>query len=78
MATKNPKDEKLIVLFGQNVRRVREEKGMTMNELAYKCEVEYGTISTIERAIVNCSITTAYRISKALEVPLDYLIAQDS
>ncbi|MFA4868095.1 MAG: helix-turn-helix transcriptional regulator [Pedobacter sp.] len=43
---------------------------MTMVELA---GVEYGTISTIERGLVNCTISTAYEISKALGVTIDKL-----
>ena len=74
MATKNPRNEELITLFGKNVRRYRLEKGLTMVELALICNVEYGAISTIERGVVNCSISTAYEIARALGVTLDKLV----
>lgn len=74
MATKNPRNDKIIAQFGVNVRKYRNAKGMTMVELAGLCEVEYGTISTIERGLVNCTISTAYEISKALDVTLDQLL----
>lgn len=74
MATKNPRDEKLITRFGKNVRKHRLAKGFTMVQLASMCEVEYGAISTIERGLVNCTISTASLISKALEVSLDELL----
>lgn len=73
MATKNPRNDKIIIQFGVNVRKYRVSKGMTMVELARLCEVEYGTISTIERGLVNCTISTAYEISKALGVTMDQL-----
>ncbi|RZK56027.1 MAG: XRE family transcriptional regulator [Pedobacter sp.] len=73
MATKNPRNDKIITLFGKNVRKYRNKKGLTMNELAGICEVEYGTISTIERGLVNCTISTAYAISIALEISINLL-----
>lgn len=73
MATKNPRNEKIINQFGLNVRKYRTAKGMTMVELAGLCEVEYGTISTVERGIVNCTISTAYTIAEALGVGMDKL-----
>lgn len=51
----------------------RQEKELTMVELASLCDVEYGTISTIERGIVNCTISTAYAIAQALDISLDKL-----
>ena len=73
MASRNPRDEKVIVRFGANVRKYRLLRGYTMVKLAVLCDVEYGTISTVERGIVNCSISTAYRLSKALEVSVEQL-----
>ena len=74
MATKNPRNEKVITLFGANVRKYRSEKGLTMNQLAVLCDVELGTISTVERGVVNCTISTAYAISNALEITIDKLL----
>lgn len=74
MATKNPRNDKIIAQFGINVRKYRNAKGMTMVELAGLCDVEYGTISTIERGIVNCTISTAYIIAGVLGVTLDQLV----
>jgi len=73
MATKNPRNDQVISQFGFNVRKYRTAKGLTMVELAGLCDVEYGTISTIERGIVNCTISTAFAIAKALDVTLDQL-----
>lgn len=73
MATKNPRNNQVIIQFGFNVRKYRNAKGMTMIQLAEKCDVEYGAISTIERGLVNCTISTAFAIAKALDVTLDQL-----
>ncbi len=76
MATKNPRNDKIINLFGTNVRKYRGIKGLTMVELAGLCDVEYGTISTIERGIVNCTISTAYAIANGLEVSIEKLFEE--
>lgn len=73
MAIKNPRDEKVVANFGANVRKYRTEKGYTMVQLAVLCDVEYGTISTVERGVVNCSISTAYRIAQALDISIEQL-----
>jgi transcriptional regulator with XRE-family HTH domain len=74
MATKNPRNDKIVTLFGYNVRKYRTVKRLTMLQLAHLCDVEYGTISTIERGVVNCSISTAYAIAQGLEVSIDQLL----
>ncbi|MCZ4223492.1 helix-turn-helix domain-containing protein [Pedobacter rhodius] len=76
MATKNPRNNQIITRFGDNVRKYRNAKGLTMNELAGLCDVELGAISTVERGKVNCTISTAYAISKALEVSIDKLLEE--
>ncbi|WP_025144518.1 helix-turn-helix domain-containing protein [Pedobacter jeongneungensis] len=76
MATKNPRNDKVITLFGANVRKYRNAKGLTMNDLATLCDVELGTISTVERGIVNCTISTAHAISNALGVTIDKLLEE--
>ena len=74
MAKKNPRNEEIITRFGKNVRNHREALGLTMLELAVKCHVEIGTISTVERGIVNCSISTASLLSKGLDTTIDELL----
>jgi len=67
------KNEKLMLAFGEHIRKLRKEKGMSMEELADAAEVEYSQIAKIERGKINTSISTAFRLSTALEVPLEQL-----
>jgi len=66
--------EKLEILkiIGQNVKRIRQEKGLTQVDLVGKIEAQIDTtnISRIEKGRTNATIHTLYRISQALEVPL--------
>ncbi|WP_090780032.1 helix-turn-helix domain-containing protein [Pedobacter sp. ok626] len=64
---KNPeKNEKLIEVFGLNVRKYRLERNMTQKDLADLCEVDTITISRIERNISNTTISTIAIIANAL------------
>ena len=66
--------EKLEILkiIGENIKRIRVEKGLTQVDLVGKIEAQIDTtnISRIEKGRTNATIHTLYRISKALEVPL--------
>lgn len=45
------KSEKIIKDIGLKVRKKRQQKGISIEELAFKCEVAYSTISNLERGI---------------------------
>ena len=64
----NPKDPEAIKRLGENVRKYRTLKGFTIVELAEKCEVDYTTISKIERGLVNTTVSMISIIAKVLIV----------
>jgi Predicted transcriptional regulator with C-terminal CBS domains len=66
---KNPeKNEKLIQVFGENVRKYRKERNLSQKELADLSEVDIITISRIERNISNTTISTIAIIANALGI----------
>jgi len=62
----------ILKIIGQNVKRIRQGKGLTQVDLVGKIEAQIDTtnISRIEKGRTNATIHTLYRISQALEVPL--------
>ncbi len=56
----------------QNVKRIRQEEGLTQVDLIEKIEVQIDTtnISRIEKGRTNATIHILFRISQALDVPL--------
>lgn len=54
--------------IGKNIKKAREEKGLTQEELAQKVEVHVSYISRIERGVVNPSIEVIENIAKVLKV----------
>lgn len=54
--------------FGENLRRVRKERGFTQEELAFKSGISLSQIARIEIGILNTSICTVYRIADTMEI----------
>jgi transcriptional regulator with XRE-family HTH domain len=64
-----------IPIFGQRVTRIREERGLTQQELAKKAGTSYQTIWRIEAGKhFEPGIYIARRIARALGVSLDFLV----
>ncbi|CAN7763992.1 helix-turn-helix transcriptional regulator [Variovorax sp. LjRoot84] len=59
--------------LGGNLRRFREEAGMTQVELAFDAEVERSRISKIERGHINPSLLTLATLCYCLEITLPKL-----
>lgn len=68
MAVKNPRDEIAIKKLGQNVRKQRILKGLTMVRLSELCNVDYRTISNVELGRSNATISLITIIAKSLEI----------
>ena len=60
--------------FGSNVRKIREAKGWSQEELAKKSTLHRTYIGSIERSERNISLLNIEKIAKALNVPLKNLI----
>jgi len=54
--------------FGENLKTIREGKGISQRELASLCVVDNSHISKIERGEKNITILTVLELATALEV----------
>jgi transcriptional regulator with XRE-family HTH domain len=59
--------------FGKRLRQLREEKGFTQEQLAFKVRLSREYLSRIESGSRNVSLGVVERLSKALEVPVHEL-----
>jgi transcriptional regulator with XRE-family HTH domain len=59
---------RLAEVFGANVRRVRQERGMTLEALADEVGLAYSYVGQIERGRRNPTLDVVERISKALNI----------
>ena len=63
--------------FGANVRRLRESKGWSQEQLADESSLHRTYISGIERGARNPTLTVIARLAKALNVTSADLLAKD-
>ncbi len=57
-------------MVGNNVRRLRSEKGLTMEALANEAEIEFRQLGRIERGEVNTTLISLLKIADALKVEI--------
>jgi transcriptional regulator with XRE-family HTH domain len=55
-------------VLGKNVRRLRQQRGLTQEELAFEAEIDLTYMGGIERGRRNPSLLVITRIAKALSV----------
>jgi transcriptional regulator with XRE-family HTH domain len=54
--------------FGQVIKQLRENSGMSQQELADYSEVDRTYISDLERGLYNPSLSTIYKLSEVLKI----------
>ena len=62
------------VEFGQRVKALRKEKGLTLQQMADELNVSYEHYKKIENGSHGCSIALLLDISTFFEVSADYLL----
>jgi transcriptional regulator with XRE-family HTH domain len=62
--------KKVLQLFGEKVRELRKERGLSQEELSYKSDLHRTYIGMIERAEKNITLANIEKIAKALNVHL--------
>lgn len=60
--------------LGKRIKKLREEKGLSIRELARKSNLSPASIIEIEKGERNFRFTTLYEISNGLSLELDELI----
>lgn len=66
----------LVQLLGQNVRRLRVERGLSQEELAFRAGMKRSYLSDMERGTRNPSVRALGRVAEALEIAPDTLLKQ--
>ena len=59
---------------GLNVRRLREARGLSQEQLAFEAELHRTYISGVERGVRNPTVTVLAKIAQALKVSPDQLL----
>jgi transcriptional regulator with XRE-family HTH domain len=64
---------KILVKFGERVREIRKEKGLSQEELSFKADLHRTYIGMIERAEKNITLVNIEKIANALEISINDL-----
>lgn len=64
--------------IGENLRKVRKSRGLTIDALSLNSGVSKSMISEIERGIRNPSITILWNLANSLKTPLNYFLKEDN
>ncbi|OQP42769.1 hypothetical protein A4H97_11430 [Niastella yeongjuensis] len=70
------KDEKLLKAFGENLKKLREAKGLTTREFADIADIAYSQVWTLESGRGDPSLSTLMAIARTLEVSLSDLVPE--
>lgn len=66
----NVKDINYIKRFGENLQRLRINKKMSQEVLAFTSDIPISQVGRIERGEINTTISSAKAIASALEIPV--------
>lgn len=61
-------------ILGQNIRNIRKNKGLSIEQLSFECQLSRNYISDVERGKRNISFINLNKISKALNVNIKELL----
>ena len=65
--------DKDLLTFGQHLKQLRLEQGLSQEQLGLIAELDRTYISGIERGVRNVSLSNIFRLARALDVPASAL-----
>jgi transcriptional regulator with XRE-family HTH domain len=71
MATKT---DKILKEFGQNLQRLRIEKGFSTRKFADEADISHSSLGRLEAGESNPTLTTLLKLGEALGVDLNRLV----
>lgn len=70
------KERKLVVRFGESIRRLRRKAGLSQERLADLCDIHRTYVGFIERGEKTVTIETASKLATALGLTLSELFRE--
>jgi transcriptional regulator with XRE-family HTH domain len=61
-------DQKALIGFGENLRKLRETRNLTLRQVATNCNIDNSKISKIEQGQINITLTTLLELAKGLNI----------
>ena len=67
----------LFIRVGEKIKKIRERKNLSQQELAARCNFEKSNMSRIESGRTNLTLKSLFIISEALDVSIKELVDVD-
>ena len=72
-----PADKKVLKKFGENLRKLRKQKKLSLRQMSYACSIDNSKIAKIEKGKINITYTTLLQLAHALEIHPSSLLNYD-
>lgn len=69
--------DKILLLFGEHVKKLRQKKGLSQEQLGLLAELDRTYISGIERGKRNVSLINIIKLASGLDIPAPRVISFD-
>lgn len=66
--------ETILLKFANHLTKIREERGLSIRQLAAETGLEYSQLQRIEKGKVNLAFTTLVKIAEGLDLELSELL----
>ncbi len=63
-------EEQLLRTIGRNIRQARKERSLTLKQMSRRTGLSVSLLSQIERAESSASVSSLYKLARALDCPL--------
>lgn len=70
----NLRDKELLIKFGERLKTIRNERNMTLEQLAFASDVEISQVHRIEKGSINPTLSTLSALAKGLDMTIAELI----
>ena len=74
ISTREDADQKLLSVFGTNLKKIREKKNLSQEQFAYEVGFSRSYYTEVETGKRNISLLNIIRIAAHLQIELDELI----
>ena len=72
----NKNDKEILMKIGDNIRKYRNVKGWSQEDLALECDLHRTYIGSVERGERNITILNLLKIKETLEIRLENLYSE--
>lgn len=66
--------KKLNLAFGENLRKIRDSKKISLLQLSYNCSIDESKISKIEHGRFNIKLSTLFELATGLDISPEKLL----